>query len=70
MVRYCSPECEAESWLSYHRKECPYLDLLHSVSHKTNEWPHEKTNNMGSDQVRHNRAVQSQKMARGWKFFI
>ena len=35
MVKYCSPECEEESWLSYHRIECPYLDILHSVRHNT-----------------------------------
>ena len=30
----------------------------------------EKTNNLGSDQVNTNWAVQSQKMVRGWKFWI
>ena len=41
-----------------------YIDFLF-------EPEREKTNNFGSDQVQHtNLAVQSQKMARGWRFCI
>ena len=44
--------------------KCSYVDIL-------DEPVHEKTNNLGSDQIRHtNRPVQSQKMVRGWKFLI
>ena len=35
-----------------------------------NEPVHEKTNNLGSDKVNTNRAVQSQKIVKGLKFWI
>ena len=35
-----------------------------------NEPVHEKTNNLGSTRSNTNRAVQLQKMARGWTFWI
>ncbi|KAL3841918.1 hypothetical protein ACJMK2_020007 [Sinanodonta woodiana] len=30
-VRYCSFQCQEESWKVYHKVECPYLDILRSV---------------------------------------
>jgi len=32
-VRYCSAACCKESWERYHRIECRFMDLLHSVWH-------------------------------------
>ncbi|XP_055901234.1 SET and MYND domain-containing protein 4-like isoform X2 [Biomphalaria glabrata] len=30
-VRFCNEVCKEASWTSYHKTECRYLDLLHSV---------------------------------------